>query len=222
MLTFSVRCDPAMVDHDPRAPQYAPSKIRSAIFQDETWTKIASTQGLNPVLIGQELHKLNESMVTGKTDKSYIVLVTGDKSGDIVFYKQAFLDSLRRPHVFDAHANEVVFTDSNITLNVEDVMHNPECISMDPRRLFFPTPELVCSASLYLHDSYHAVRKIEPEDIVGIGGKAPTLENASMVCGITLKGQQFQQCFLNPKCGPIRPIPYVGYNEDICLGWEWK
>ena len=98
--------------------------------------------------------------------------------------------------------NEIVFQESNITLNIDDALWAPEIINPSPEKLFSYQHTGLCSASLYWKDNQYAVRTIEPDDIVCIGEKAPVLQDVSLICGITLEHpkemilwQRYQQCF---------------------------
>jgi hypothetical protein len=53
------------------------------IFQDSTWTSIASTLGLNPALIGRDVPDIYHCTNESETPQVYIVLVLGDKSRGI-------------------------------------------------------------------------------------------------------------------------------------------
>ncbi|KAF4633475.1 hypothetical protein G7Y89_g4651 [Cudoniella acicularis] len=83
------------------------------IKEEEEWTSIAMNQGLNPILIGDDLYALYDN----PTSTGYIAVITGDISGDIRFERDKFLDSLR---AHDRKENEVVFHESNITLNINE------------------------------------------------------------------------------------------------------
>ncbi len=201
------------------------SDIWHKIFKNgDSWTAIASRQGLNLSLIGYDLCNLYHDPM----QPAYIVLSTGDKSGNIRHDKARLLKSLRAHHLNEK--NEVVFDESNITLNIDGALHNPFCITSSPRELFSSQDGQLRSASLYWKDSRYALREIGPEDIVGIGKRATTLEDVSFICGITLTHpkemslrQRHQQCFQHPECPPAYPICPVGYvyNGDNIIGWEW-
>ena len=203
------------------------------IFQNKTWTLIASSLGLNPALIGRGVPAIYHGTDGSETPQVYIVLVTGDKSGAIRFYSKVFLDSLR-PHTFCRVASEVVFKDSNITLNIHDVLEAPEIIRMEPERLFSYQEDRLCSAYIFLHDSRYALRTLGPESITGIGGKALVLNDVSIICGLVLNPseaselQKTQQvfCVKGLRGKYVRQIGQTGqaghaYNGDICLGWKW-
>jgi hypothetical protein len=160
----------------------------------------------------------------------YIALVIGDKSRGIRFYSKVFLDSLR-PHTFCRAANEVVFKDSNITLNIHDALEAPKIIHMEPEKLFSYQENRLCSAYIFLNDSQYALRTLGSESIVGIGGKALTPKHISIICGLVLKSyeaselQKIQQvfCVKGLRGKHVRQIGQTGhiYNGDRCLGWKW-
>jgi hypothetical protein len=100
-----------------------------------------------------------------------------------------------------------VFQESNITLNINEALYNLFYISLTPEKLFSYQHTGLRSASLYWKDNQYAVRTIGPDDIVGMGDKACTLQDVSLICGITLTHpkemmlrQRHQQCFQHPNC----------------------
>jgi hypothetical protein len=200
------------------------SNIWNQIFKDdEAWTPIATQQGLNFFLVGDDLHSLHRDPI----HQAYLALSTGDKTGKIRHDKMNLLASLKA-HNWN-EKNEIVFQESNITLNIDEALHNPFFISLTPEKLFSYQHTGLRSASLYWKDSQYAVRTIGPDDIVGMGERASILENVSLVCGITLTHpeeiilrQRHQQCFQHPKCPHASPLCPVGYrfNGDNILGWE--
>ena len=228
--TLSARFAARVFNFDLAPRQQKHSSIWSAILKNESWTSLATSQGLNPALVGQNLHNLYDCEDIKNAKPAYIVLVTGDSSGDIRFHEQVLLDSLR-PHIFNNQTKEVVFTDLNITLNIDDAIRCPEIISLKPKRLFSYRYKRLRSACLYWQDDHYALYDIGAEDIIGIGRKAHTLKSVSLVCGLTLPHlknsliphqQHLQQCFRDPKCPPICPIGRSDNQRYILLGWNWK
>ena len=201
------------------------SDIWSKMIKDEeVWTSIATRQGLNLALVGDDLHSLHYDPM----NPAYIALVTGDKHGNIRHDRTKLLMSLRAHHWNEN--NEIVFDESNITLNVDEALHNPFMVTLSPKKLFSYRHGSLRSASLYWKDSRYALRTIGPDDIVGIGERTSTLQDISLICGITLTHpeetalrQRHQQCFQHPNCPPASPICPVGYryNGDNILGWDW-
>ncbi len=206
------------------------SKVWEGIFQNQMWTSIASSHGLNPALVGQDLYTLYDGNHDPETWSAYIVLVTGDKTGDIRFHSKTFLDSLM-PHTFCETTNEVFFKNSNITLNIHDALKTPDMIFIDPQKLFSYREKRLCSSYLFWHDSHYSLRTFGPADIVGIGGKASVLKDVSIICGLVLSPpedagmREVQQVFCikslsGRSVGPLSRIGHV-YNGDNCLGWKW-
>lgn len=126
-----------------------PDNIWKEIFQDnDIWTSIATHHGLNPMLVGQDLHSVCEiDFMVGK-EWAYIVLITGDAKGDICSYSKYLFDSLR-PHTFDKATNEVVFTDLKIRLNIHDAISHTSTNFIDQERLFSQQGYSLESAYLY-------------------------------------------------------------------------
>jgi hypothetical protein len=192
--------------------------------EEDTWTPIATRQGLNPFLIGDDLHTLFDD----PKQPAYICLATGDKTGNIQHDKMKLLASLRDHH-FNENG-EVVFHDSKVILNIDGALYNRFLVTSTPKNLFSCQNNRLRSASLYWADSQYALRTIGPDDIVGIGERASTLKDVSSICGITLTHpkemelrQRYQQCFQHPSCPPTYPVLSLDYKYtgDNILGWEW-
>lgn len=205
-------------------------KVWDGFFQNHTWTSIASSLGLNLAVVGQNLRAVYNGNHGMDTPPAHIVLVTGDKSGDIRFHRKTFFDSLR-PHTFYESTNEVFFKDLNIMLNIHDALKSPEMIFIDPEKLISYEKNGLYSAYLFWHDSKYALRTVGPGDIVGIGGKASVLRDVSIICGLALAPpesfglHETQQVFCikglsGRSVGPLSRTGYV-YNGDNCLGWKW-
>jgi ubiquinone/menaquinone biosynthesis C-methylase UbiE len=203
------------------------SNIWKMIFRvDEKWTPIARRQGIKLVLVGDNLHALyNDPM-----QPAYLALVTGDKTKTIRHDKAKLLVALQ-PHRLNKN-NEIVFHESRIVLNIDDAIHNPFFITSTPKKLFgYCEHGKLRSASLYLQDSEYALRTIRQDDIVGPGERVSTLQDVSLICGITLTHpiemelrQRYQQCFQYLCCPPAYPLCPKGYkfNGDNILGWQWE
>lgn len=204
--------------------QYHHAQIWNAIFEAEP--SVAADLNLNLALVGRDLQNLYKSKDINKAKRAYIVLVTGDMSGDIR-YRYKDLRQLLKDHTFNEDTNEVMFTKSNIVLNIHDARYNDEFISIKPkkiRRLFVKRNKRLESACIFCHDPNYRLYTTGPNDVACIGGE-PKLQNISNVCGLTLpqdpirpQKPRFQQYFKNPRCGPIQPLSYKG---NICPGWEW-
>jgi hypothetical protein len=199
--------------------------LRLIIRDDEKWTAIARRLGLELTLVGDALHALYHD----PTQPAYLALLTGDKTKTIRHDKTKLFAALQ-PHSRGKN-NEVVFDKSRIVLSIDEAIYNPFFVTLDPKRLFgYGEDGKLRSASLYLEDREYAVRAIREPDIVGVGDRASTLKDVSLICGITLTHpkevkmkQRYQQCFQRIDCPvafPLCPDLYV-FNGDNILGWEW-
>jgi len=189
---------------------------------DEVWTPLAVEMGLLPFLVGCDLHKIKDQA----TEPAFIVLLTGDKTGNIRQHRDKLLSSLR-PHEL-RNGQEIVFKNSNIVMNVVDALYSTFFTTLDPKKLFSYEEGKLQSACLYWKDKEYALHVIETGDIVGIGWQAPTLESVSHICGITFRVPNkvllcYQKCFVHPKCPPAYPIYPSGgiYDRNNTLGWQW-
>ncbi|RFU27841.1 hypothetical protein B7463_g8494, partial [Scytalidium lignicola] len=200
------------------------SDIWNKIFKDETWVSIATRQGLNPVLIGDDLHNL----YCDPMRPAYLALLTGDRTSNLRHDRIKLLASLR-PHHWNED-NEIVFDQSNIVLNIIEPLYNSFIVTLPPEKLFTYQYNQLRSAALYWKDSRYALRTIGPDDIVGIGERASNLQDISLICAVTLTHpkemalrRRHQQCFQHPNCPPVYPIcpPGYRYNGDNILGWGW-
>ena len=157
--------------------------------------------GLIPALVGHGLKNFCHSHYT----PTYIVLSTGDNSGELRHEKDLLLHCIEINHDnrrFDERTKEVVLEEFNITLNIEDAYLNYESIRIDPRRLF--SPHYISSTALFWGD--YNLRMIESNAVVGIGGRATNLESVASYCAIELthpkmiviRGERWNQIFQNP------------------------
>jgi hypothetical protein len=74
-----------------RTPKHKHDKVWDTIFpKNKTWLSVASKMGLIPVIVGQDV----STLYNGSREPAYIVLVTGDYSGDLRLQKQLLLDCL--------------------------------------------------------------------------------------------------------------------------------
>lgn len=206
---FSFRLDERRQKH---------SAIWNEIFaRDEGW-------GINFILVGDDLRDLMED----PKHPASIALLTGDRAGRIRSDKARLLLSLREHHLNDK--GEVVFHNSNIVLNIDDVLYSTFFTILTPRKLFScdedGSPRSSC---LYWQDYEFTLREIKNVDIIGKGGRACTLENVSFICGLTLPhpremslNHRHQHLFQHPDC----PLAYThlpqgcNYNGHNILGWE--
>jgi len=177
--------------------------------------------GLIPALLGQGVRNLHN----GSHEPAYIVLVTGDYSGELREQRKLLLECLKIDNIkrrFNRKTQEVVLEEFNITLNVEDTYLSRESIRMDPRRLF--SDHYISSAALFWRD--YNLRIINPDDVVGIGGGASNLESVASWCGVELThpkmrvigGARWNQTFENSLI-PLNVKP-MGRTDRFIEGWE--
>lgn len=99
---------------------------------------------MNYILVGDDLRDLIEN---SKRPAS-IALLAGDRTGKIRLDKASFLLSLKEHHLNENR--EVVFHDSNIVLNVDNVLCSAFFTILAPMRLFScDEDDFPRSASLY-------------------------------------------------------------------------
>jgi hypothetical protein len=202
-----------------------PSGIWSTVLKpDEIWTPIAEGSGLNPFLAGYDLHKIGGN----NEEPLYIALLTGDETGNIRYSRDKLLCSLRPHDLRNGH--EIVFHESNIVMNVVDAVYSTFFTTLAPERLFGYEDGKLRSACLYWKDPEYAIRPIESDHVVGIGGKARCLQDISNICGITFTYpdtipllSNYQKFFVHPECPPAYPLYNNGgaYNRNRTLGWQW-
>jgi len=190
-----------------------------AFPKNKKWLSVASAMGLVPALVGQGVR----TRYDGSREEAYIVLVTGDYSGDLQLRKQLLLDCLELDNDkrrFNERTQEVVLKEHNITLNIEDAYLSFESIRLDPKRLF--SKNCVSSAALFWGD--HDLRIIGPDDVVGIGGRASDLKSVASWCAIELthpmmrEKARWNQSFENPYHHlDVRPI---GFTGRLIHGWR--
>ncbi|KAL5351073.1 hypothetical protein ACLOAV_004648 [Pseudogymnoascus australis] len=116
---------------------------------------------------------------TAENQCVYILLMTGDKSGDIRSHSLIFMDSLR-PHMYNKSAKEVLFTNSRVILNIHDAVSNVSKKFVDWRRLFSCPEESLRSAYLYQQDHHYALRPLRIEDATGPEVKIPDVTIESL------------------------------------------
>ena len=204
-----------------RKNQQKHDKIWDAIFPSKKWLSVASEMGLIPVLLGQGVRILH----SGSHKPAYVVLVTGDYSGELRDQRKLLLECLKidnNKRRFNRRTQEVVLEEFNITLNIEDAYLSPESIRMDPRKLF--SEHCISSAALFWRD--YNLRAINPDDVVGIGGRASNLGSVASWCGVELThpkmkvigGTRWNQTFENPLL-PLNVEP-MGDPGRFTEGWK--
>jgi hypothetical protein len=202
------------------------SEIWSKIIKEEaSWHDIAIKYRLNLTLVGDNLH----SLVENPEAPASLALVKGNKRECTDLFRKELFRSFKPYNVKD---NEIVFKESNITLNIDGVLNESGNILCTPEKLFSYQHTNWRSASLYWRDNEHALRTIGPDDIVGIRTRGSALQDISHICGITLthpkkmalKRRQ-QYIFEHRECSECRNLldisaPGHQHNGDNHLGFE--
>jgi hypothetical protein len=118
-------------------------------FSSYEWLEAVEAElNLNPVLVGD----VNNSKPT------YVALLSGDRSGDVVYLRDLFLKSLR-PHKYVEGATEITF-DSGIILNVADILFSPEIVPVNTEKLIF-NKGTVCSTYSYWKSTDFELKVLE-------------------------------------------------------------
>lgn len=200
------------------------SSILNEIFETNEWAEIARDLGYAPFLFGDGLRGLFED----PKQPAYITLLTGDKSGLLLQYRDVFLSSLRS-HVRN-DKNEISFCNSRIILNVSAVLESTFITTLTPARLFsYDNNNRLQSACLYWQDKEYALHTVRSIDVVGNGGRASTLESISSICGVSMPhpeevglSHRQQFCFQHPNCPMVYTLLAAGsrYNGRNILGWR--
>jgi hypothetical protein len=160
----------------------------SMLFQTQKFTSIANEHGVNLAIMGQDLYsKYNHSDLKG-THPAYLVLIIGENR-ELRFHSKTFFESLA-PHTFNPATNEVFFQDSNITLNIHDILEAPELIALELQKLFSCHKGDLRSAYLFYHDNSYALRSVESSNIIGPRGKVSSLRDVSIMCALALEQPQ--------------------------------
>lgn len=147
-------------------------------------------KGLNPALIGHDLHHhYHTKNIKTNTKSTYLVLILG-RDGDggkyskpYVWDKKDLLYSSLKQHT-TLENREIFFLETKITLNVRNAIHDNHYTTItQPRRLVSRKLGGLYSAYLYWNDNSFKVRTITLEHIVGIG-RAWTKKNVSNIVGL--------------------------------------
>ncbi len=143
------------------------SKLWNSIFENENWLSVMSERGLNPVLIGHDLHQIyHAENIKTKTKSTYLVLVLG-YDGDGGKYEKPYvadksgvlIDSLI-PHT-RLRSREMFFPKTQITLNICDAVYDHHYTTItQPQRLLSRELGRIYSAVLYCNDDSFEVRTI--------------------------------------------------------------
>jgi hypothetical protein len=131
------------------------------------------------------------------------------------------LDNNKRQ--FNKKTQEVVLEEFNISLNIEDAYLSRESIRIDPRRLF--SERSVSLTALFWR--VYNLRTINPDDVVGIGGRASNLGSVASLCAVELAhpkmrvidGARWNQEFRNPLLPPLKVEP-MGKPGRFTEGWK--
>ena len=165
-----------------RSHQEKHGKVWHAIFRDTTWiTKATTEYGLNPLLIGCDLYDCYADDFP-QAQSTYLVLVAGDRTSDLRFEKDMFLESLK-PHKFHREALEVEF-ESGMTLNVANVYDDPKIIPVRPNRIFSRPEGGLDTAIMWWQES--TLRTFKHGNMRGIWGKVTSVQQVLNMCGLTL------------------------------------
>lgn len=162
------------------------NRVWDAIFRNDSWTSIVLCRGLNPILLGRDLHSIYNIDATIEDKDVYIVLMTGDKSGDIRSHGLIFMDSLR-PHTYNESTKEVMFTNSRIVLNIHDAVSDASTNFVDWRRLLSFVEDSLFSAYLYQKDNHYALRPLRIEDATSAGAKITDITIESLTLRLANK-----------------------------------
>jgi hypothetical protein len=242
LISKHVIADALRLNHSPkskRTPAWSSredkhSRVWNSIFQNENWFSVIIEKGLNPVLIGHDLHYIYHAKnIRPKTKSKYLVLVLGYNGNGgkhnkpyVTDEMNLLIDSLM-PHT-RLESGERFFPETGITVNIRDAMYDFHYTTItQPRRLVSRKVGGLYSAYLYWNDDSFQVRTIGPKHIIGIGG-ALTKKNVSNIVGLEwehLPGKKLRQHFFeiagmeiktnqidNGKRGPSFKV----------TGWKWK
>lgn len=133
--------------------QESSQKVWSMLFKDDSWFQAIdqvqhTSNPPNPTLVGTDVAKL----YSGSSTSVYAVLMLSDWGGDCRYLKDVFFASLQ-DHNYNKVSHEVHFRNSNIILNVQDVVAPDIDIAIkDPRRLFSCSNRKFETTALYYMD----------------------------------------------------------------------
>jgi hypothetical protein len=181
------------------------------------------------MLVGRDLHSIYNMDDIVEDQSLYIVLMTGDKSGDIRAHSLIFMDSLR-PHTYNKTTKEVTFTNSRVILNIHDAVSNVSTNFVDWRRLFSCLEESLRSAYLYQQDHHFALRPLHIEDATSAGVKISDVTIESLTLHLARKmSEKLERLYSKPWFDTdglgdsrMRDIPEEATPQmrDNCLWWR--
>jgi hypothetical protein len=194
------------------------ARVWDMIFKDESWIQAVENikyDFAHPpqlTLVGYDLIKLFDD----SSSSAYIALLVSDWHGETLDFKEKLFASLRE-YNFDQQKSEITFKNSNITLNINDVINTSDWILMkDPRKLFYYQKKKLQSAALYYRDDH--LYQIGPEQIGGVEGissrKKKCVKN---ICSLKLKfgdGAPLYHVFTTHD-------PPIGLSNNFMDGTKW-
>lgn len=203
------------------------NNVWDAIFENESWTSIVRCHGLNPILLGRDLHSIYNIDNTADNQCVYILLMTGDESGDIRSHSQIFMNSLR-PHTYSKTTQEVMFTNSRVILNVHDAVSNVSTRFVDWRRLFSCPEDSLRSAYLYQQDHHYALRPLRIDDTTGAGAKLSDVTIESLTLRLARKPDGLEKGGSKSYYGTDRPgdsrmgeiLKTTPQMRENCIWWR--
>lgn len=137
----------------------------------ELWDSIFSNYGwldeverefqLNPVLVGAKLGTIatQKSADLDNLPPIYATLLSGDRSGDVVYLKDLFFSSLQS-HTHAEGADEITL-DSGIVLNIADIIFCPE-IMPAKREMLISEKGIFYATYSFWKDSESGIKVLEP------------------------------------------------------------
>lgn len=173
MLPFSTYSEPESLSHMSVRDEDASSTCLSsnqerhkilwdAIFSNYEWLdEVERELQLNPVLVGAKLDTIATQKSTDLDNllPIYMTLLSGDRSGDVVYSKDLFFGSLQ-PHTHVEGADEITF-DSGIVLNIADIIFCPEIVPAKREKLI-SEKGIFYSTYSFWKDSKSEIKVLEP------------------------------------------------------------
>ena len=165
-------------------------RIWSKIFVNDTWASRAMEMDVNLVLLGSRLKDTFADINVGEPGAIYVVLYFTDRTERFTEYNRrnpaSFFDCLVA-HEYNEASQEIVFKDGSI-LNMANVFCQSDWaqIKPNPTRLFPVETEILQSFYVFWYDEDFALRIFEPEDIVGVDGKATSFDQVTLICGLQM------------------------------------
>ncbi|KFZ16136.1 hypothetical protein V501_02385 [Pseudogymnoascus sp. VKM F-4519 (FW-2642)] len=205
-------------------------RVWDKIFPTKEWVSIATDMGLVPILVGHDVSRVYNNTFQPPAYFNYlseilnICLVTGDFSGELAKQKDLLIKCLgidnKKRRLYDS-VGTVILEDVGISLNIKNALGPREIIPTDVKDLF--SKDSVSSAALFWGD--YSLRTIGPDDVVGVGGRASSLDSIAHCCAIELthpnmkqiSGTRWNQIFQNP-----RHLEPMGGTEKFIEGWEYR